>query len=91
MRPPFDEYSDWPDVVLTQAEVKKLAEKISEKHRHTKKVRQCYKCGTNPAAGYASVTKDGVKKWYCHEDGATTCYEMANIELALENLRKNRK
>ena len=50
----------------------------------------CYKCGTNPAAGYASVTKDGVKKWYCHEDGETTCYEMANIELALENLRKYR-
>lgn len=52
---------------------------------------QCMYCGINPAAGYASITKDGVTKWYCHEDGDTTCYERAQVGLAVENFEKVRE
>lgn len=45
----------------------------------------CSYCGANPAAGYASIQKDGERKWYCHNDESTTCYEYAQIGLALEN------
>ena len=48
----------------------------------------CSYCGANPAAGYASIQKDGVRKRYCHDDESTTCYEYAQIGLALENLKK---
>ena len=48
----------------------------------------CSYCGANPADGYASIQKDGVRKWYCHDDESTTCYEYAQIGLALENLKK---
>lgn len=38
----------------------------------------CGFCGINPAVGYASVYKDGVETWYCHDEGEVTCYERRN-------------
>jgi hypothetical protein len=42
--------------------------------------RPCYRCGKNPAEGFASVwtAKDG-ERWYCHgdDDEDPTCYMTA--------------
>ena len=42
--------------------------------------RPCYRCGKNPAEGFASVwTAATGERWYCHgdDDESPTCYESA--------------
>jgi hypothetical protein len=36
--------------------------------------RKCVACGLDPAAGYASVWRDGHEDWYCHPDEGPSCY-----------------
>lgn len=40
--------------------------------------RKCYRCGKDPAEGFASIwTAATGKLWYCHgdDDESPTCYE----------------
>lgn len=42
--------------------------------------RPCYRCGKNPAEGFASIwTQATGERWYCHgdDDESPTCYEAA--------------
>ena len=50
--------------------------KVSRHRAKSKRV--CGICGRDPAAGHASVYRDGKETWFCHEDGNVTCYERAS-------------
>lgn len=42
--------------------------------------RKCYLCGKDPAEGYASISRGGEEKWYCHgDDDDLSCYERRGI------------
>jgi len=44
--------------------------------------RKCYRCGKDPAEGYAAITVGGVTKWYCHgDDDEVSCYEVKSFEV----------
>ena len=40
----------------------------------------CARCGRDPAAGYASIIRDGKERWYCHGASRPSCYEQASWE-----------
>lgn len=52
--------------------------------------RPCFRCGKNPAEGFASVwTAATGERWYCHgDDDDPSCYEAATTLVGLGAIAK---